>query len=435
LEIACKEISLEHKTEEGRRRVFREVAVLLNKRHYNLTEVLGCFEAGIKRPHPAGGPSPYLYILQPRAVTDMKNWLKGQQFDILGGESEEQHIYRAAILGLTSGLSYLHSEMGGNVVYHRDLKPENILLFKESRLVWKIADFGCANLKPVEKTATKSTRTTKFWAPPEYFFDKDSPKSSTKHARAHDVYSMGCVFLVLVTLIVYGRQTGGFPAPAGILAYDNLIEGVTDDSSDSTTGPPAVFLNSENDTLEWIAKLKDRRKGDPTYGTLANVLKIIEEMLLPYESRMWSWEAEFYLYEATNEWEKESAENGSHFGDHFGHGEDSKKSMSLNKLRVVIQAARETDYSIVFGPAQRAIKWHRTELLGVMKSKNWYQSPPQTSKQLKHRPDVIKNAISTLPPRDRFKNPMFGYQSIGDDIAWKFHDCNVVALCGLSGIG
>jgi len=119
-----------------------------------------------------------------------------------------RHIYYDTMLGLISGLAYIHREIDGEVGYHRDLKPSNILLFEKPKWVWKICDFGCSNLKPAGQTGTSNFVSTRYYAPPEFSVDRDRAGCET-HGRAHDVFSLGCVFLELATILKHGWILAG----------------------------------------------------------------------------------------------------------------------------------------------------------------------------------------------------------------------------------
>ncbi|KAJ4290525.1 hypothetical protein N0V90_010742 [Kalmusia sp. IMI 367209] len=431
LRIAYKRVGLSGAI--GRQRdmekIFNEVNVLRDRLHPNLTEVLGSFISGLEMPNDIGTPSENLYMLYPLAETDMDKWLSERLSDLvpLNREAMEQHIYRAAIFGLISGLSFLHKEINGQVGYHRDLKPQNILLFREEKLIWKIADFGCANLKPLQDTATVSRTTTRYWAPPE-FIDEGHPQDARTHGRSHDIYSLGCIFLVLTTLIVHGWNDKGRPAQAGIPDFKHRREQGTTDAIGPEVG---AFHNCESVVLDWIERLRSQRPGDTK---LSGVLKVIREMIQPYKKRMWAWEAEVYLYEFTEEWKNEGGD--LHLSDQPSMNlEEVKQRKVLSKLWNVIQYSREMDLNMEITPAKRAESWGRTDFLDVMKKNRWFQSSPQTTDQLKQRQSVSGNPLSTLPIDVWSDNPMFGYQNKVNEMATEFGSYNVVVICGLGGLG
>lgn len=427
-------MSLEGKKTEDIRRIRNEVLILRGRHHRNLTELLGSFESNILKPAEFGEPSPTLYMIFPRALMDMDRWLKEAPTSLLasGGMSPEQHIYSAAIFGLISGLSYLHSEINGQVGYHGDLKPKNILLFQESQFVWKISDFGCSNLKPFQETSTENKATTDYWAPPEFF--EGSSKNLKRHARSHDIYSMGCMFLTLATLVVHGREENGSSVPAGIPGFQQWREQYPDDPTSDNQG---YFFNSKRACSQWIANLKGKNaRASIKDRRLEPVLRVIEEMLLPYKARISAWEAEIYLFDATGECENELSSRSRSLVDQFKSRVDLKESILLDKLNAVIQSPRDIDLEMEVTPVTRAIKWNRKEYLGVMKTNNWYDISPKSTKQLQKRQCMPSATISTLPNDEIWKDdPMYGNQSNLDKLQKEFGSSNVVGLCGLGGLG
>lgn len=412
VQIAYKRIiiSNEAKHDKARRdKIYREVYVLRNRLHPNLTELLGSFLAGLEISGEGGSPQLCLYMLYPRARMDMRRWLDGKQLDFLKTKEEtvEQHIWSSAILGLASGLTFLHREVNKEVGYHRDLKPDNILLFEGENWTWKIADFGCANLKSVEDTKTQSLTTTHYWAPAEYF-DHGSDKG--KHARAHDIYSLGCILLVFATVIVHGFHDSGLVAFAKRRRqyYDQhpSVKGAKD---------PEAFSNSETVVQGWISELQDKRSDDER---LKGVLGVIREMLLPYKERIWAWEAEVYLYDAIEE------------------RTDTKVAKVLQRLEKVCQESREVHLDMQKTPFSRAQDRRKSaEFFEVLKKKKWYDVTPQSTEELRQRAARPGRLLSTFAPEILSKDPIFGYQQKFCDMTEGFSSQNVVVLCGLGGVG
>jgi len=94
------------------------------------------------------------------------------------------------ILGIASGLRYLHEDSQPRIV-HLDIKLSNILL--DEKMNPKIADFGLAKLFPDDKTHVSTVVAgTPGYMAPEY--------GSGEHLSATaDVYSFGVVLLELLT--------------------------------------------------------------------------------------------------------------------------------------------------------------------------------------------------------------------------------------------
>ncbi len=103
----------------------------------------------------------------------------------------------------TSSLGIMSFATGERkTAWHHDIKPENILFFKDnssSRRMFRISDWGSAK---VNTYRTRSYRTqhpigTLTYEPPEYTYEGET-------SRPYDLWSLGCVFLELLTWAVFG---------------------------------------------------------------------------------------------------------------------------------------------------------------------------------------------------------------------------------------
>jgi serine/threonine protein kinase len=81
-----------------------------------------------------------------------------------------------------------------NFIIHGDLKPENVLLTSKGEL--RLGDFGLARTIISKTLATKSTKGTPNYAPPETL---DDEQEEHKITEATDVYCFGGVLLYLFT--------------------------------------------------------------------------------------------------------------------------------------------------------------------------------------------------------------------------------------------
>jgi serine/threonine protein kinase len=411
--------------EKKRNQSYNEVRVVRARRHPNVTELIGSFVSGLEisglpDDHPEEYHAQILYMLYPLAEMDMKRWLETRYPKLFPNDKGlERHIYSDAMIGLMSGVSWLHKEIDYEVAFHRDLKPENVLLFKSKTLVWKIADFGCANLKSLKDTTTKDWRGSPYWAPPEFMVDKGKEKSG----RSHDIYSLGCMFIMLVTIIVHGWTDEGLPE-----FERRRVQHCKQNASQTISNEVGAFHNSEAVVLDWVEELKREAECDEK---LEAVIRVIKEMLLSSEERISAWESVVYLYEATGEWESDVTDQT------LKGLKAEKHDKVLEKLKSTIQDSRGVvDANKPRGPVKRAKEWKRSDgFLAILRDKEWFESIPKTTEELKERQSVTESPISTLPEDLSNKEPIFGYQKTFEDMTEAFSSCNIVVLCGLGGIG
>jgi serine/threonine protein kinase len=147
-----------------------------------------------------------------------------------------------ALPSLASALDHLHGGCG-HVILHNDIKPANVIIRSDT---FQLADFGIASLKSVEDTKTDWHGGTYQYSPPEYF------NSHGKSGRAVDIWSLGCVFAEVMTLIVHGwgvkiieefkskrRDGPGTPKPG----QTDMVDDVS-------------FHNNMSEVREWLENLR-----------------------------------------------------------------------------------------------------------------------------------------------------------------------------------
>jgi len=116
LKVLYKSRLREHHVEHTLR---REIEIMTNIRHPNLTRLFGYFFDGDR-----------VYLI-------LEYCAKGEMFDVLRKEGRFSERRTAMYIhDLAAGLHYLHCK---NII-HRDIKPENILLDQQGRI--KLTDFG-----------------------------------------------------------------------------------------------------------------------------------------------------------------------------------------------------------------------------------------------------------------------------------------------------
>ncbi|KAF6218529.1 hypothetical protein HO133_005878 [Letharia lupina] len=101
-------------------------------------------------------------------------------------------LLRGYFVCLSQALGYLH----GSGVRHKDIKPENILIDESGSVI--LTDFGISRRFPKHTPhATNNERKfTRKYASPEIMKDKDTLRDDPS-----DVFSLGCVFLEMATLL------------------------------------------------------------------------------------------------------------------------------------------------------------------------------------------------------------------------------------------
>ncbi|KAI4690387.1 hypothetical protein J4E81_007540 [Alternaria sp. BMP 2799] len=297
-----------------------------------------------------------------------------------------------AMRGLVSGLAYIHRKINYEVGSHGDIKPKNILKFGSQRkLAWKICDFGASSLKPVDNTATRNVESTRYWAPEE--FSEDTWKRRN-HGRSHDVWSLGCIYLLLTTMLVNGRS------PEVLKAFEEFrAQGDEDDMSHA-------FFRSMKEITQWIAKL---REGGEMIGKL---LDLIQEMLKPRKERIFSWEVDVGLSTITI-----SSRN---------------KEAILKHLKDVVQEARDEDKKLTHNPMTRARNANESKKYRKILLENGW-SDDLTTKEEK-RACAVERSVSTLPilETEVLTSDM---EHIFQQMTQRYQKKKSLALVGLRGIG
>ncbi|CAL0301367.1 unnamed protein product [Lupinus luteus] len=166
---------------QGEKEFLTEISLLSRLHHRNLVSLIGyCDEEGEQM---------LVYEFMPN----------GTLRDHLSAKSKEPPNFAIRMkiaLGSAKGLAYLHTE-ADPPIFHRDVKASNILL--DSNFTAKVADFGLSRLAPVPDLegvvpghVSTVVKGTPGYLDPEYFL-------THKLTDKSDVYSLGVVFLELVT--------------------------------------------------------------------------------------------------------------------------------------------------------------------------------------------------------------------------------------------
>jgi serine/threonine protein kinase len=300
--VACKSIKKEDNTTWIK--LLREAATLRERKHNHIVPLLASFTAG-RANRARDDKQEYLWLLMPYAQAgSMEKWLEEgpeppkRELATWEDDSFRRAHVRETMLGLVSALAYIHREIKGMIGFHHDIKPSNIILFLNPEPVWKICDFGTANLKdPKEGTGTAKTPENQFgtytYRPPEYFEEE----GVAQHGRAFDVYSLGCVMLELATVYTYAWK------PEGLTVFKQQRRDTPKHAYQGNLKPKddVSFHNCPEVVKSWIAHLKKKLAEDSnTVSDDVQVLDVISEMLLSRYERIFAWEVEMDLYEIFN---------------------------------------------------------------------------------------------------------------------------------------
>jgi serine/threonine protein kinase/tetratricopeptide (TPR) repeat protein len=142
----------------------------------------------------------YAIIMSPLAEEDLQSFLERQHtLQSSAINAKTIGMMRSWFLCLASTLASIHSRR----VRHKDIKPRNILISNGSVL---FADFGSSSLFVSELTSstegTVGGGNTRLYSPPEVM-------SEGRRGRSADVFSLGCVFSEIATVIA-GKTIADF---------------------------------------------------------------------------------------------------------------------------------------------------------------------------------------------------------------------------------
>ncbi|KAF2007560.1 hypothetical protein P154DRAFT_517239 [Amniculicola lignicola CBS 123094] len=384
----------------------REALVLQARRDDNITPLLASFVAGYEN---ATGPRTIdecLYLISPRAYMDMKAWLTEKPDYISRYFADEnrfqRHICEDAMLGLISGLTHIHRELDGKVGYHGDIKPGNLLLFvgQGQPWTWRICDFGAANLKSADDTKTIDMITTPEWAPSELTSDKNKMRGET-HGRPHDIFSMGCVFLCLGTILKRKWGHDGLPE------FDNQRKSGRGEDEDIR-----AFSVCMDVVQGWIKNLQDEFH-DPHQ----EIFELIKEMLLQRKKRVHAWEVEVDLF--------------AYMDNNRNPGHVHERLIKAIKKFRGFSSRSEND------PLTRAIdKGRSKEFLAIVRKAQQLERSPVSSTASDLTPPSIQTGLSMFPdsPDDQ---SLYDRETLFSQIEEKLNKNkrDVVALYGISGAG
>ncbi|KAB2099834.1 hypothetical protein AG0111_0g11992 [Alternaria gaisen] len=193
--VLCRRVALARKTMRCDRKwtvadALQEVYHLQNLRHFHIVQLVGTYLQGRN----------FSILMYPAADAHLGRFLE-DTLDINMWASKERRLFLYSALGcLASGVAFIHQ----HTTKHMDIKPQNILVRRASdhglRSDWRvyIADFGLSRSfasQDHSQTDGPTSRTPRYCAPEVY--------NCEQRGRSADVFSLGCVFLEILTTICY----------------------------------------------------------------------------------------------------------------------------------------------------------------------------------------------------------------------------------------
>jgi len=402
-------------------KLMREVDTIRARRHPNIVPFFASFSAGREDPWSAKDRTECLHMLfQHTDAGNMQDWLTqdGPPMPELADVDTRREYIINYIKCLISAVTYIHKEQHGFVAYHHDLKPGNILLFRGPPAVWKICDFGMANLKyHLDNSGTTQGPSNRFgtydYQPPEYFTDGPG----RKHGRSFDVYSLGCIVLELATIWKHGWSE------AGIKKFCQLRGENTEHACIDAPGKPKPpyldysFHNSPKVVEEWIRHL---REGEDVNQDFKDLLDLISEMLVQRAQRIFVWEVDMDLYEM---------------------GGQKNITQLRNHLYSVVQPSKTSlnELNNQHNPLKRAIEKKKGWQEDILKHYKWSVRKPQSSKRLGIKPretGLYYTTLTSCPHTIEFEqNVLFGRHDMDVQITKALHKYSCIGLHGMSGMG
>ncbi|KAL4862470.1 hypothetical protein BDV12DRAFT_203013 [Aspergillus spectabilis] len=183
------------------------------KRQQAFTVELDVLQAIMKQPQKHNHLVMVLAILQyrdthslffPLASCDLQQYLNGKYRGEYPAPTALQD--KSAIFGrgvaLAGALSFLHGGFGGTSCLHLDLKPSNVLVYDaydSEKEIWKITDFGLTRVRSQEHSSV-APGVEGTYLPPE------CATPGGRVTTQSDVWSLGCIFSLVITYMVYGSK-------------------------------------------------------------------------------------------------------------------------------------------------------------------------------------------------------------------------------------
>jgi serine/threonine protein kinase len=304
-------------TPAEREAIVNEVKILKRLHHGHIAEIISTYQ--FRRE--------FCIVMLPVADIDLSNYL--YELDGVEGQKERTtglHFLWKWFGCLARAVEYLHE----NGVRHKDIKPANILT-KGAEVY--VTDFGIArDFVGEETTASAGTvgaRSTMYCAP-EIYVD------GHRRGRKADVYSLGCVFLEMTT-VLFGSN---------LLAEFNSMRRTPD-------GRRAYAANQDR-TLEWIHILGCK------YAVAIEALprrELPTNMAQAAYALYWSFSMLNPDPENRPSASKVVEEINIRFNDHHNHASGCR---ACNTGRSLLNAPSSWTYFALFHLEARKVKWDMT---------------------------------------------------------------------------
>ncbi|RYO21728.1 hypothetical protein AA0111_g9589 [Alternaria arborescens] len=188
--VLCRRVALARKTMRCDRRwtvtdALQEVYHLQNLRHYHIVQLVGTYLQGRN----------FSILMYPAADMHLGTFLE-DTLDMSMEDSMDRRYFLGSTLGcLTSAVAFIHEQ----TTKHMDIKPHNILVRSDGS--WRrvyITDFGLSRSFASQghsQTDGPTSRTPRYCAPEVYNYEQ--------RGRSADVFSLGCVFLEILTTVCH----------------------------------------------------------------------------------------------------------------------------------------------------------------------------------------------------------------------------------------
>ncbi|KAF5720246.1 serine threonine kinase [Fusarium globosum] len=213
-----------------------ELSILRKMNHKNIVEFISSFTS----------PTSFGVFTRPVAECNLAVYLSDNSV----GETKSKAL--ASFLGcLTSAIYYLHYHA---YIKHGDIKPENILVHQD-RVI--LTDFG------ISTDWSRTLRTTEYGpTPATMLYCAPEVERKAFNDSSSDIWSLGCVFLEIVT-VIKGKQV------AGIRDYTYRRKETHSEWLNDLRNSPTKTDDVGDLPLSWISDMIDiRSESRPFAGTL-----------------------------------------------------------------------------------------------------------------------------------------------------------------------